>query len=277
MSIDRRAFLAAAAAAAVAACSPVKQSATVDSTGTSTGRSTEAATTPSTAAAAPTTDVATTVAATTDVPTTAAAPASGGPARFVARGPAGSASVALTFHANGRLDMAAKLLELLKSTSTPITVFAVGTWIEANPGIGHQILDAGHELANHSWSHGAMRTMTAAALDAEITKCGAALARVAGSPTKWFRPSQIEVPTESILAAAGRAGYGTSVGYSLDTLDFQDPGASVVKGTVIGKVKAGDILSLHFDHQNTLDALPAIIEHLHQVSLAPVTLTQLFG
>jgi peptidoglycan/xylan/chitin deacetylase (PgdA/CDA1 family) len=100
---------------------------------------------------------------------------------------------------------------------------------------------------------------------------------VNGSAARWFRPSQIEVPTESILVAAGKAGYGVSVGYDLDSLDFQDPGAAAVRKNVIDSVQAGNIVSLHFDHQNTIDALPAIIDHLKAKNLKPATVSALLG
>ena len=122
-----------------------------------------------------------------------------------------------------------------------------------------------------------MRTMSRADLTTEIAKASTTLTRVSGSNGRWFRPSQIEVPTADILAEAGRAGYGVSVGYDLDSMDFQDPGAAAVRANVIGHVQSGSIISLHFDHQNTIEALPAILDHLKSKSLRPVTVSQLIG
>lgn len=225
----------------------------------------------STAPAAPASSetVATTVAATTAAPT--------GPAKFINHGARDSGATALTFHAAGDVGRATALLDLLKRAGTPVTVFAVGSWIEANPQIGKRILADGHELANHTWSHGAMRTMSRADLNTEITKASTTLTKVSGTNGRWFRPSQIEVPTADILAEAGRAGYGVSVGYDLDSMDFQDPGAAAVRANVIGHVQSGSIISLHFDHQNTIEALPAILDHLKSKSLRPVTVSQLIG
>ena len=101
------------------------------------------------------------------------------------------------------------------------------------------------------------------------------LRRLTGSPSHWFRPSGIKVPTPTILQEAGRAGYGTSVGYSLDSLDFTDPGASAVIRTVNGAVTAGSIVSLHFGHAGTIAALPAILDHLSASQLRPVTVSEL--
>ena len=212
------------------------------------------------------------------VPAAVTVPAgTGGPATFINHGARDSGAAALTFHAAGNPAMATALLDLLKKLGTPVTVFAVGSWLHDNPLLAKRIVADGHELANHTWSHGAMSSMTATQLETEISKASDALNGVLGTNGKWFRPSQIAVPTNAILAAAGKVGYAVSVGYDLDSMDFQDPGAGAVKANVIGHIQSGSIVSLHFDHQNTLDALPAIIDHMKSKNLKPVTISQLIG
>jgi peptidoglycan/xylan/chitin deacetylase (PgdA/CDA1 family) len=221
---------------------------------------------------------ATTFVATTANPSTMTpGPGPGDPASFINHGARDSGNAALTFHAAGNPAMATALLDLLKRSGTPVTVFAVGSWISENPQLAKRILADGHELSNHTWSHGAMRTMSPADLTTEISKAADALTKLTGSNGRWFRPSQIEVPTAAILAAAGKVGYGVSVGYDLDSMDFQDPGAAAVKKNVMGAIQSGSIVSLHFDHQNTIDALPAIIDHMKSKNLKPVTVSQLIG
>ena len=272
-TVPRRTFLG-AMAAGLAACSANKFPA-ADSTLTA---STNATTNPTTGSTSAMTGATVTAAPTTAI-TVAPTPSvtlAGAPARFLNKGDRGSGAVALTFHAAGRVDMANRLLDVIKRTGIPVTIFAVGEWIQANPQLAKRIALDDHELANHTWSHGAMRTMTAAQLDTEVTKAASALVGVSGSQGRWFRPSQIEVPTDAILAAAGRAGYGLSVGYDVDSMDFQDPGAAAVRKNVIDNAQPGSIISLHFDHTDTIDALPAIVDHLQAKNWRAVTLSQMF-
>ncbi len=135
----------------------------------------------------------------------------------------------------------------------------------------------GHELANHTYSHKAMGELSASAIHDEIANCASVLERLAGSATSWFRPSGIEVPTAAILAAAGAVGYPVSVGYDVDSLDFQDPGANTVVANVARGVQAGSIVSLHFGHAGTITALPSVLDHLATAGLRPVTVTQLLA
>lgn len=233
----------------------------------------EPATTEPAATAAPTTAAPVTTMGST---TTAAAPA-GGPARYVRSGPATSGAVALTFHAAGDAGRATRLLEVLARSRTPVTVFAVGNWLAANPRLAQRCVADGHELANHTWSHQGMGSLAPAALGPEITRCAEAIRATTGSIGRWFRPSGIEVPTPAILEAAGRAGYGVSVGYDVDSLDFQDPGVAAVKANTINGLRAGAIVSLHFDHDQTIEALPAIVDALRAKGLRAVTVSTLLG
>jgi peptidoglycan/xylan/chitin deacetylase (PgdA/CDA1 family) len=259
--ISRRTVIAGAAAAALAACSSSRTS------------------TPSTAEA-PTTLPDTAAASTEHAPTatsTSTSTAPGGPARFVNHGPRDVATIALTFHASGDPVLAAHLLDLLSSRSTPVTVFAVGNWLAAHPELASRMLADGHELANHTYSHQAMGTLTSDSLHSEIAKCATVLEQLTGSATKWFRPSGIEVPTAAILAAAGAAGYPVSVGYDVDSLDFEDPGANAVVANVARGVQAGAVVSLHFGHAGTISALPSILDHLDGAGLQPVTVSRLLS
>ncbi len=84
----------------------------------------------------------------------------------------------------------------------------------------------------------------------------------------------MEVPTEDVRIEAGAAGYGMVVGYSVDPLDFTDPGAdAIVAGASVAV--AGDIVSLHFGHADTVAAIDRIIDGLGRAGLRPVTVSQL--
>ncbi len=224
--------------------------------------------------------VAATAAAPLTAPTTlppATLPAPGAPAAFINHGPSGATTVALTYHAKGDNALSQKLLDLMKELQITTTIFGVGDWMQANPRMVAKMVDAGHEMGNHTFSHQAMRKLSKAKLLEEITGCADVLTQLVGSPTRWFRPSGIEVPTNAILEEAGKAGYQVSVGYDVDSLDFQDPPVSEIVANVNNVVTGGSIVSLHFGHAGTLDALPKIVEHIRSLGLTVGTVGQLLG
>lgn len=186
-----------------------------------------------------------------------------------------SKKVALTFHGAGTPDFADPLLKLFKSTNTHVSVFAVGTWLVSDPGIAARILDDGHDLGNHTMTHTQMKTISAKRVDSEIGKCASELKKLIGNHGSWFRPSGTQLSTPLIRAAALKYGYGQCISYEVDSHDFQDPKREVVIKNVMNKVQNGSIISMHFGHKVTLDAMPLLLDKLHAKGLEPVTLTEL--
>lgn len=213
----------------------------------------------------------------TSAPATTSAPvAAGGPATFVDHGP-DTDMVALTFHLSGQPSTVSAMLDLLRARSVAVTAFAVGKWITANPEITKRAVADGHELGNHTEHHLSMGRLTRQQISDEIVQCGQALMPFIGSIGRWFRPSATVVPDQVILDEAGRAGYPVSVGYDVDSVDNKDPGAAAIVANVKAALHPGAIVSLHFGHQGTIDALPHILDELARLNLRPVTLGALLG
>jgi peptidoglycan/xylan/chitin deacetylase (PgdA/CDA1 family) len=200
-----------------------------------------------------------------------------GPATYINHGPADVNNVALTFHLGGNPTLVAELLDLLKASGITSTLFAIGDWLTANPDLGHRAVSDGHELGNHTKSHLSMLKLSRAAVRAEIVGGGQALIPFIGSIGRWFRPSGTDVPTNLILDEAGAAGYAVSVGYDIDSTDYTEPGAAAVVARVNKQLHPGAIISLHFGHRDTIDALPKILDLLSTAGLTPVTVTGLLG
>jgi peptidoglycan/xylan/chitin deacetylase (PgdA/CDA1 family) len=201
----------------------------------------------------------------------------GRPAAYIANGSRTGTTVALTFHGSGDLGLTNALLDQARSLRAPVTVFAVGTWLAANPTIGHRILADGNELANHTFTHPDLGSLGASAVSGEISRCADVLTQVQGNNGHWFRPSGLDRPTPLILQQAGLAGYAVSVGYDVDPLDYEDPGAAKVIARVEQGLQPGSIVSLHTGHAGTVQAFQPIVAAIRARSLRPVTVSQLLG
>jgi peptidoglycan/xylan/chitin deacetylase (PgdA/CDA1 family) len=185
--------------------------------------------------------------------------------------------VALTFHGAGDPAIVQKLLAIFKNTSTPISVFAIGNWLKGYSSVAKQILDAGYDLGNHTMNHYQMKTLSAKKVDSEIAQCAAELKKLTGNHGKWFRPSGTQYSNSIIRSAALKYGYKQCIAYDVDSHDYQDVGKSAVLSDIASTIKNGSIVSMHFGHQDTIDAMPTLLENLHAKGLTPVTLTTLLG
>ena len=192
----------------------------------------------------------------------------------IASGPTDRGQVALTFHGAGDVGLARRILRIARDDKALITVMAVGTWLDENPGIGREIVSAGHEMGNHTWSHQDINSLGAAAVTAEIVRCRDLLRSQIGTPGRYFRQSQSPTANSLVRREAGAAGYGTCLSYDLDSMDWTDPGASEIRANLLA-AKAGSIVSMHLGHQGTVDALPGILRDLRARHLTPVTVSTL--
>ena len=193
----------------------------------------------------------------------------------IQHGPRSTANVALTFHGAGAPDYASQLFKIFAATKTPVTVFAVGTWLKSDSRIGQRIIDAGHDLGNHTMTHTQMKTISTKRVKSEIEQCAAELTKQIGNHGAFFRPSGTQFSTPTIRAAARAAGYGQCISYEVDSHDFQDPSVKTMLHNVMSTVQNGSIISLHLGHKVTLAAMPKLLDSLHARGLTPVTVSKL--
>lgn len=192
-------------------------------------------------------------------------------------GPRASKGVALTFHGAGDPHIAMRLLDILHAHDARVTVFAVGNWAVANRPILERILRDGHDLGNHTWSHLPMRSLTASQADIEIARGAKVVAAVRGSAGPLFRPSGTPTSDATIRAAAAKSGYQRCISYDVDTLDYTDPGVDAIVSAVRNSAHGGSIVSLHFGHEHTVEALPDVLTVLQDKGLHPMTVTALLA
>ena len=185
--------------------------------------------------------------------------------------------MALTFHGNGDPVTASALLAEAERYGAHVTVLAVGTWLDEHPGIARRILDGGHDLGNHTLHHLDINSMSEAEARGEIAGCAERLRRLTGSIGSWFRPSRTPTASPLVERLAREAGYPHVLSYDVDSLDFTSPGASAVARKVLAEIREGSVVSLHFGYDDTVAALPVVLEELDRRGLSAVTTTELFS
>ncbi|MFC7262050.1 polysaccharide deacetylase family protein [Streptomyces lutosisoli] len=195
----------------------------------------------------------------------------------IAHGPRTRPQAALTFHGQGDPAIAKALLGEAEKNGARVTVLAVGTWLDEHPDIARRILDGGHDLGNHTLRHLDINAMSEADAVAEIRGCADRLKRLTGSIGTWFRPSRTPRASPLVERLARDAGYPHTLSYDVDSLDFTSPGAAAVTRNIMGEIRAGSIVSLHFGYADTVAALPAVLEELDRRGLRAVTTTELLS
>jgi peptidoglycan/xylan/chitin deacetylase (PgdA/CDA1 family) len=203
-------------------------------------------------------------------------PPPSGSAVEIAHGPRDKPGVALTFHGAGDVGLARHILQIADARGARITVMVVGTWLSDNPGFAAEIVAGGHQLGNHTWSHQDINSMSEAEMRQEVIRCRDLLIQTVGTAGAYFRPSQTPTANPLMKRVAGAAGYAISLSYDVDSMDYTDPGAGPVR-TNVAAAQAGSIVSMHLGHQDTIDALPGVLDDLNARGLAAVTVGELLA
>jgi peptidoglycan/xylan/chitin deacetylase (PgdA/CDA1 family) len=197
---------------------------------------------------------------------------SNGPASALVcwRAPRARRQVALTFDDGPNPTFTPQVLDILRGRHVRGTFFVEGRWVQAHPQLVKRIVDEGHEIGNHGVSHDDRRATVS-----QVALCGEALA-ACGVATRIFRPPFGRVRTGDILRVAAR-GY-TTVLWSVDTRDsMRHEGRWRGAAPDYRALRPGDIVLLHDDNPVCLDELPRILAAAGELSLQPVTVSELMG
>lgn len=181
--------------------------------------------------------------------------------------------LALTFDDGPDARITPQVLDALAEHGARATFFVLGRQARAHPELLQRILDEGHALGNHSYSHPQRTTATEA--ETELDKTEALIAEAAGQKPTVFRPPYGIVQGNLTQAALAR-GY-TAVLWTISSADTRPIDADTIARNVIYTPNPGDIVLMHDGpgRQATADAVPRILRELGDAGFEFVTMPEL--
>ncbi len=171
--------------------------------------------------------------------------------------------IALTFNCAWGDETTDEILAVLSKNGIKCTFFIVGEFAEKYPETVRKIYNAGHEIANHSMHHTDPVTQQFSEIVSDIEKCNAQLKNITGvSEIKLYRAPSGSYDNKT-LEAAETLGM-LCIQWDVDSIDWKNPSADTVCSRVCSKVKNGSVVLFHLGKENTLEALPDIINRLSE-------------
>ncbi len=152
------------------------------------------------------------------------------------------------------------------------TFFLVGTSIRQRPELVHEMVADGHAIGNHTARHTRLMPLDMVEVRAEIAGCDAALRRC-GVTTRLFRPPGGRYDTR-ILDTVNAEGL-TVVHWTVNPGDYTRPGVEVIAQRVLDQATNGSIVLLHDGCEQTLVALPRILQTLIEHGYSFVTIDEM--
>ena len=199
--------------------------------------------------------------------------------------------VALTFD-DGPFDpQTSELLGILKKYNAKASFFVVGDSARKNPHLLKKIINEGHELANHTFSHRRLDTLTKKEIRKEMVNAEKIVSEITGKKMTYFRPpggryNQIVLEVASDLhlktvlwdVNAGDYRYQKQTDDNgerlLEPVIYQRS-SDIILSSVMAKTKNGSIILFHNIGGETPKALAVLLASLKEKGIECVTLSGL--
>jgi peptidoglycan/xylan/chitin deacetylase (PgdA/CDA1 family) len=188
--------------------------------------------------------------------------------------------VALTFDDGPTRGRTEEVLALLREKNVRATFFVTGAELEQNMAEGREIVAAGHELGNHSYSHLRMILVSPSFVRREIERTDELIRQAGHAGEIHFRPPYGKklFALPFYLARHDRK----TITWDVEPNSYPevDKDSARIVGFVRERVRPGSILLLHVMYtgrEESLKAVPGIIDALAAEGYGFVTVSELLA
>lgn len=173
-------------------------------------------------------------------------------------------TIYLTFDAGYDNGVLSGILDVLKQKQIKSSFFVTGDFIKRESELLLRIVEEGHIVGNHTWSHKNITTLTYDQLAEELVKVEEEYSRLTQRDMlKIFRPPAGEFNRDALLNVQ-KLGYST-IFWSLAYKDWETDrqrGSDYTYNQVMNNIHNGAIILMHTVSESNLNALPQIIDSL---------------
>lgn len=179
--------------------------------------------------------------------------------------------VAITFD-DGPSKHTPKLLDYLKESGIKATFFIVCNRINSFKGTTQRIVDEGHELGYHSWSHKNQKKLTTDQIKSDFKKsCGIVEDLTGATFTVW------RAPGGSINTRVLDAIDLPHIMWSVDTLDWKYRNVDHVYNAILKNADDGEIILLHDLHKTSVEGAIKAMKVMQAGDYEFLTVTELLS
>ena len=204
------------------------------------------------------------------------------PDTFILRGPTDQKRIALTFDDGPDPRFTEDVLKVLNQYNVSGTFFLMGSRAIAYPEIVKRLNNEGHVIGNHTYFHpNLVKEADIPTLEREVTRTENTLNDIIGYRTSLFRPPYGFLYNELVEKLAEMQ--YLIIGWSVDSLDWEEDPPEVIASTVLDNIHPGAIILMHDgadwdgDRTNTIAALRQIIPALQKQGYEFVTVPELLN
>lgn len=184
--------------------------------------------------------------------------------------------IAITFDDGPHPVRTSNLLEILKKHDVKATFFVIGENVKNYPRTLSEIVEGGHEIANHTYTHKILKNNSYISIKKEIIDTENVVKDCGGKIEKMIRPP-CGIFDYNLLKLANKEDYKIVL-WNIDTHDWANEGTDQIVTNILNNVSGGDIILFHdytSGENHTKEALNRIIPILKEKGYDLVTVSQL--
>lgn len=179
--------------------------------------------------------------------------------------------VAITFD-DGPSKHTPKLLDYLKEADIKATFFVVGNRINSFKATTKRIVDEGHELAYHSYSHKNHKNMTTEKIQSDFEKSCDIVEELTGATFTLWRAPGGNI-NDRVLNAIDLP----HIKWTVDTLDWKYRNVDHVYNTILKNTGDGEIILLHDLHKTSVEGAIKAMKVMQAGDYEFLTVTELLS
>jgi peptidoglycan/xylan/chitin deacetylase (PgdA/CDA1 family) len=171
--------------------------------------------------------------------------------------------VALTYDDGPRPERTDAILAALDRTGTRATFFAVGHRVAQYPEVALEVARRGHAIANHTWEHVDLRSLSDAEMVSNAQRTDVALRAIGIQPLPLVRPPFLRTDTQ-VRDVLERAGFSHMM-ETVNSKDWSGIDSAQIVERVVTSTREGSVIGLHDgtpEYEATALATEAIVDRL---------------
>lgn len=184
--------------------------------------------------------------------------------------------VAITFDDGPNPEFTPKVLELLKVYKAKATFFCIGKQIEKNPELLIKIINEGHTIGHHTYSHDNLfGFFSTDKVISELNQTNKVVLEKTGLKLNLYRPAF--GVTNPRIKKALKTTQLQAIGWNKRSLDTTSLSKENILKRASKNLKKGDIILLHDSNEKTLWVLEQLLLILQKQNLQAITVDCLFN
>ncbi|MDQ0229361.1 polysaccharide deacetylase family protein [Metabacillus malikii] len=185
--------------------------------------------------------------------------------------------VAFTFDDGPNPLYTKQILDIFHEYSSRATFFMIGEQMKKHPDTVKEVVNGGHEIGNHTFTHPMLTQLNDEECFEEIAATEGIIEQITGNKPNTFRPPYLDY-NEHTHAIVQQFGYETIGALNMDAMDWEQPGVEHIVQKTRNHIQSGSIIIFHDgfgDRSQTVKAVRILVHELLNEGYQLVTISEL--